>query len=339
MVRMGLRRQLLQPDPSQHAVRLRLQRLSHPARPDADARLGWPALQVREREVGQRRSPTLAMFSNETDSGKNSVATQASGYAGAGFDVVYAKGLLPPPPIDDVTPYVQELLTSNDGGPPDAMVCLLSIDCLPVWAQLQANNYAGRYQSTLYSDLLDPSPCRGGRERAVPAVRREHAGPAADGRADPRVQARRGDQLGCGGLVLRGRHAHQHAEAAQEVRSRRSLRRTCRRPRPRPRSRSKGLFGPTKFPDSYVRPTPGLHGDRVRPTAPRGRPSSRSSARRRRSRCSRSTSTPRNQRRTHVQHHQHIRHIERGAPRGAPLVFAPLVAAASVTSGAHPRLS
>lgn len=98
--------------------------------------------------------PTLAMFSNETDSGKNAVATQASGYAGAGFDIVYAKGLLPPPPIGDVTPYVQELLSSNDGGPPDAIVCLLSIDCLEVWTQLKANNYAGTFQSTLYSDLL-----------------------------------------------------------------------------------------------------------------------------------------------------------------------------------------
>ena len=202
------------------------------------------------------KNPTLAMFSNETDSGKHAVATQASGYAGAGFDVVYAKGLLPPPPIGDVTPYVQELLTSNDGGPPDAIVCLLSIDCLEIWTQLKANNYEGTFQSPLYSDLLVKAL-----EGSVASVQyqpfgRGHAGAAADGRGHPRVQGRRRDQLGCGGVVLRGRHADHLAEAAEEAEASRSPARTSRAVAAKTTFEVKGLFGPTKYPNSNVRPTP-----------------------------------------------------------------------------------
>ena len=53
--------------------------------------------------------PTLAMFSNSTQSGKTSVSTQSVAYAGAGFDVVMKSGLLPLPPIADYTPYSQQV--------------------------------------------------------------------------------------------------------------------------------------------------------------------------------------------------------------------------------------
>ena len=98
--------------------------------------------------------PTLAMFANSTQSGKNAVATQSVAYAGAGFNVVMKSGLLPPPPISDYTPYAQQLLSADSGKAPDAIVCLLSTDCINVWGLLQANGYKGVYQSPLYSDLL-----------------------------------------------------------------------------------------------------------------------------------------------------------------------------------------
>jgi hypothetical protein len=98
--------------------------------------------------------PTLAMFSNSTQSGKTSVSTQSFAYAGAGFDVVMKSGLLPLPPIADYTPYSQQLLAADHGKAPDAIVCLLSTDCINVFGLLKANGYKGVYQSPLYSDLL-----------------------------------------------------------------------------------------------------------------------------------------------------------------------------------------
>jgi ABC-type branched-subunit amino acid transport system substrate-binding protein len=199
--------------------------------------------------------PTLAMFSNETDSGKNAVATQASGYAGAGFDIVYAKGLLPPPPINDVTPYVQELLTSNDGGPPDAMVCLLSIDCLPVWAQLQANNYEGVYQSTLYSDLL-LTPLAG-TVASVQFVPFGENTPAQQQMIEDIHAFKEGAAINSG-------VAASYFAADMLISTLKTLKKQGKDITPenvqaqaaKTSFEVKGLFGPTKFPNSFVRPTP-----------------------------------------------------------------------------------
>jgi ABC-type branched-subunit amino acid transport system substrate-binding protein len=106
------------------------------------------------KETTGKDAPTAALFSSDTESGKNSVKFQTATFEGAGFDVVFAEGLVPPPPVSDYTPYVQELLTADGGNPPDVMVCLLSADCIPIFAQLQANNYQGIFHHTLYSDLL-----------------------------------------------------------------------------------------------------------------------------------------------------------------------------------------
>ncbi len=102
-----------------------------------------------------KQHPTVAIFGNDTQSGKNSVQYQASSYQGAGFNVTYAKGPIPPPPVSDYTPYAQEVLKGGaNGGTPDVIVCLLSTDCIPMYSLIQANNYKGVYQSFLYSDAL-----------------------------------------------------------------------------------------------------------------------------------------------------------------------------------------
>jgi ABC-type branched-subunit amino acid transport system substrate-binding protein len=98
--------------------------------------------------------PTLALFANSTQSGKNAVSTSAVAYAGAGFDVVMKSGLLPLPPISDYTPYVQQVMTADGGKAPDAVVCLLSTDCISMWSLMKAQGYKGTFQSPLYSDLL-----------------------------------------------------------------------------------------------------------------------------------------------------------------------------------------
>jgi hypothetical protein len=101
-----------------------------------------------------KEHPTIALFSSDTTSGKNSTGFQAASYSGAGFTVVYKEGVVPPPPVSDYTPYVQKLLTADNGKAPDVMVCLLSADCIPMYTQLVANNYQGIFHHTLYSPLL-----------------------------------------------------------------------------------------------------------------------------------------------------------------------------------------
>jgi branched-chain amino acid transport system substrate-binding protein len=199
--------------------------------------------------------PTLAMFSNETDSGKNSVATQASGYAGAGFDIVYAKGLLPPPPINDVTPYVQELLTSNDGGPPDAMVCLLSIDCLPVWSQLQANNYEGTFQSPLYSDALVKALT--GSVASVQYVPFGENTPAQQKMVD-QIHAFKADAAINSGVAASYFAADMFISTLKQLKKQKLeiTPENVQKVAAKTTFEVEGLFGPTKYPDAFVRSTP-----------------------------------------------------------------------------------
>ena len=104
-------------------------------------------------KTGTKR-PTLAIFSSDTASGKSSVRNGTVWQQGAGFDVTFAKALVPPPPVGDYTPYVQQLLTADDGEPPDAMYCLLTVDCIGIYQGLKANGYDGVFLSSLYSDVL-----------------------------------------------------------------------------------------------------------------------------------------------------------------------------------------
>jgi branched-chain amino acid transport system substrate-binding protein len=102
-----------------------------------------------------KQHPTVALFGGDVPSGNKAVTTSAVDWKGAGFDVVFAKGIIPgPAPVSDYTPYVQQLLTSNHGNPPDAMTCLAATDCIPMYKGLTGNNYSGIFISPLYSDLL-----------------------------------------------------------------------------------------------------------------------------------------------------------------------------------------
>jgi ABC-type branched-subunit amino acid transport system substrate-binding protein len=97
--------------------------------------------------------PSIALFSNDNQSGQNSVRFQSASAEGAGFDVVYAEGVVPLA-TSDYSPYVQDWLSADDGEQPDAMYCLLSVQCLQIWAAVQAAGYEGTFQTSLYTDLL-----------------------------------------------------------------------------------------------------------------------------------------------------------------------------------------
>ena len=104
-----------------------------------------------------KKNPTVASFSSDTTSGQNSTKFSSFQLKGAGFDVVSAKGSVPPPPVSDYTPYVQQILTADHGKAPDAAVCLLAVDCIPIYKGLVAAGYKGYYYSNLYADQLIPA--------------------------------------------------------------------------------------------------------------------------------------------------------------------------------------
>jgi branched-chain amino acid transport system substrate-binding protein len=100
-----------------------------------------------------KKHPTLAIFSGDTESGKNSVKFQSIAYKGAGYDVV-AKLAQIGATTSDYTPYAQTVLTSDHGKAPDAILCLLATDCIPMFDLIKANGYTGTYISSLYSNIL-----------------------------------------------------------------------------------------------------------------------------------------------------------------------------------------
>jgi len=106
------------------------------------------------KEKTGKAEPTVAEFSSDTASGRNSAKFAAIQLKGRGFKVVYAKASVPPPPVPDFTPYVQQLVTSDGGHAPDAVVCLLAIDCLSMYKGLRAAGYPGFFFTSLYSDAL-----------------------------------------------------------------------------------------------------------------------------------------------------------------------------------------
>jgi ABC-type branched-subunit amino acid transport system substrate-binding protein len=92
--------------------------------------------------------PTMAVFSNDNASGSNSAKTSTVAAKGAGFNVVYNKASIPTT-ASDYTPYVQQLMTANNGKQPQAIGCQLTAQCIPMWTALKNAGYTGSYWSPL----------------------------------------------------------------------------------------------------------------------------------------------------------------------------------------------
>jgi branched-chain amino acid transport system substrate-binding protein len=112
---------------------------------------GWGSdvFKLASQETGKKH-PTLAVNSNDNQSGKHTVAEYAAAYKLRGFDVVFQKADVPEQ-VSDFTPYSQELLTADGGKAPDVIVCGMGFQCLTLWQTLQASGYKGIYWSGLYS--------------------------------------------------------------------------------------------------------------------------------------------------------------------------------------------
>jgi ABC-type branched-subunit amino acid transport system substrate-binding protein len=82
-----------------------------------------------ESEGKPTKNVTAAVISEDNDTGKQGVATVAAGAKAAGLKVVYEKATIAPAPVvtSDWSPYVQDLMTSANGGPPDVFFNVSSV--------------------------------------------------------------------------------------------------------------------------------------------------------------------------------------------------------------------
>ena len=101
----------------------------------------------------KKKHPTFLSLGNETETGKNSVRIFAISAQGAGFDVVAQQDNLPLQ-VSDYAPYVKQVMTADNGNPPDALFCAANTQCLGMWPLLQAQGYKGYFVHGLYADQL-----------------------------------------------------------------------------------------------------------------------------------------------------------------------------------------
>jgi branched-chain amino acid transport system substrate-binding protein len=113
----------------------------------------YRALYSYVKEKTGKDHPTIVLFSADNESGHNTTRFQKVAAEGAGFDVVYSEGVIPLT-TSDYTPYVQDWMTADGGDAPDAINCLISIQCLDIWAAVKAAGFEGTFQTPLFSDLL-----------------------------------------------------------------------------------------------------------------------------------------------------------------------------------------
>lgn len=71
---------------------------------------------------------TAAVISEDNDSGKTGHKVIAASAKSVGMEVTYSKAAVPAPPatVGDFSPYVNDMLTSADGGPPDVIFLVTS---------------------------------------------------------------------------------------------------------------------------------------------------------------------------------------------------------------------
>jgi ABC-type branched-subunit amino acid transport system substrate-binding protein len=141
------------PNPSTKLWGFSIQGCIQPSNPSWVGDLYKAPYEYVSKKVGKTK-PTAAIFGANTDSGKRGNQYFAVGAQGAGFKVVSVQSTIPQPPPADYTPYVQKLLTADNGKPPDTIICEMTVECLGVWDQLKANDYKGVYLDSLLSDAL-----------------------------------------------------------------------------------------------------------------------------------------------------------------------------------------
>ena len=83
----------------------------------------WGELMRKGPFNGDSKGKTAAVISEDNDSGRAGVKVISASAKAGGFKVVYNKNPVPPPPaaVSDYTPFANEIMTSNNGRPPDVV--------------------------------------------------------------------------------------------------------------------------------------------------------------------------------------------------------------------------
>lgn len=76
------------------------------------------------------KGKTAAVIAEDNDSGASGIRTISASAKSAGFKVVYSKNPVPPLPatVSDYTPFANEIMSSNNGKPPDAVFLTLAVN-------------------------------------------------------------------------------------------------------------------------------------------------------------------------------------------------------------------
>ncbi len=102
---------------------------------------------------------TAAVIAEDNDSGKSGVKVIAATAEAVGMDVVYEKATMPAAeggtPVSDFSPYINDIMTSADGSPPDVVFDVISQNNLLGFAPALADaGYDGlQTNAVLYSPL------------------------------------------------------------------------------------------------------------------------------------------------------------------------------------------
>src|SRR3954469_8637765 len=84
--------------------------------------------QLKAQGKGGAKGKTAAVIADNNDSGKSGVQVVSATAEAVGMKVVYQQAATPPPPatVTDYSPYVQALMTSNGGQPPDVIFLVVA---------------------------------------------------------------------------------------------------------------------------------------------------------------------------------------------------------------------
>jgi ABC-type branched-subunit amino acid transport system substrate-binding protein len=104
-------------------------------------------------EKVSKKHPTIANLSQDMESGQAVIKYIPISAAGAGFKVVYSKANLPVS-VADYTPYVQEIMSADNGNPPDVFNCLVSVQCIQLAQGLRNAGFKGYILTPVFSDIL-----------------------------------------------------------------------------------------------------------------------------------------------------------------------------------------
>ncbi|MFD4923395.1 ABC transporter substrate-binding protein [Streptomyces goshikiensis] len=105
--------------------------------------------------LGGAKGKSVAIIANDSDAGKFGIRTFQQGFAGAGFEVAYAKASVPATAVpSDWSAYVKDILASDGGEAPDAVVSVMQTpNNIGLFTTLKRAGYRG-----LLSDPTDYDP-------------------------------------------------------------------------------------------------------------------------------------------------------------------------------------